>query len=192
MSTQDQTELNQVEALAILKEKANAMGLSYGPNISLATLAQRINDAEAAAEPVSKLRKTYSFAEQQTLPVAERAEYMRERAMQLIRVEISANDPRYAQVDGAYFSISNSKLPLLAKYVLFDTPYHVPRAILNEMKKRTFTKYSKKKNRFNVELDLPRETRAFNIMELEPLTDAELAEIGRRQEAHNTLDDTVE
>lgn len=209
MSTKakDQVELNEDEfdiedeetqevvkpsRLEALKAKATKLGIKFRANISEDALAQKIDnvlageakpkeedpeeDEEEQEEPKPKAKK---------LTVEEQRLEERKRSQRLIRIIARPIDPRRTQLEGEMIMVGNGSIGMTGKYVPFNREegYHVPEVIYNALRDKQFTEFYTVTDKHGNENTKSRQKRAFVIEVLDPLTEAELAEIRTRQRA---------
>lgn len=164
-----------------LKQLADNKGIQYHPNIGLDSLKKKIEEYDAQFEaPAIKTN----------MSKASKRESLRKEAHKLIRVTVNCMDPKQRHKKGEFLSVGNSVLGFYTKFVAFDTEYHLPKMavdVLREAEYRTSVEktdaVSGKKYRKNVK------HKAFNIVELAPLTKEELKELARQQAIRGGLDD---
>lgn len=209
MSTKakDQVELNEDEfdiedeesqevvkpsRLEALKAKATKLGIKFRANISEDALAQKIDnvlageakpkeedpeeDEEEQEEPKPKAKK---------LTVEEQRLEERKRSQRLIRIIARPIDPRRTQLEGEMIMVGNGAIGMTGKFVPFNREegYHVPEVIYNALRDKQFTEFYTVTDKHGNENTKSRQKRAFVIEVLDPLTEAELAEIRTRQRA---------
>ena len=167
-------------SLEQLKEQADDLGIKYSPNISAATLQQRIADQLNADEGLS-------VATEQVVPVlskADKIKQIRAEALALKRVIITSMDISKCDYHGEVFQVAN-RIMNVKRFVPFGYPTHVEAVLLNQIQER------------QMRMTIP-ETRdkapesrlvpAFGIKELPPLTAKELADLAKAQQARNSID----
>ena len=177
--------------LELLKERATKMGISFSPNISLATLQARIDNKmnestdgtqeEAVEEPVTET-------------TGQKKARLRREAQKLVRVQISCMNPNKADWPGEIIAISNDVIGTVKKFIPFNSPegYHVPECLLNVVKARQFRHFYKAKNKRGEMESRSKWKPEFSIQELPPLTEEELKDIALRQQAQARLDEDEE
>jgi len=167
-------------SLEQLKEQADELGIKYSPNISAATLQQRIADHLNADEGVSVVTE-------KVVPVlskADKIKQIRAEALALKRVVITSMDTSKRDYHGEFFQVSNRILSV-KRFVPFGYPTHVEAILLTQIQER------------QMRMTIP-ETRdkapesrlvsAFGIKELPPLTTKELADLAKAQQARNSIE----
>jgi len=136
------------DQLALLKSRADLMGIAYSPKIGLDTLQKKVNDklnppADEAKEDVAaageKLVPAPMTAAQKKMKIRDD---MKAREMKLVRLRITNLNPSKKDLSGEIFTIANSYLGTIRKFIPYgemtDGGYHVPFIIYNEMKARKF------------------------------------------------------
>ena len=192
--TQEVVKPSRLEAL---KTKANKLGIKFRANISEDALAQKIDNAlageakskeeeeedpeddldeEEQEQPKPKVKKL--TAEEQRLEE-------RKRSQRLIRIIARPIDPRRTQLEGEMIMVGNGAIGMTGKFVPFNREegYHVPEVIYNALRDKQFTEFYTVTDKHGNENTKSRQKRAFVIEVLDPLTEAELAEIRTRQRA---------
>ena len=167
-------------SLEQLKEQADDLGIKYSPNISAATLQQRIADQLNADEGLS-------VATEQAVPMlskTDKIKQIRAEALALKRVIITSMDTSKRDYHGEVFQVAN-RIMNVKRFVPFGYPTHVEAVLLNQIQER------------QMRMTIP-ETRdkapesrlvpAFGIKELPPLTAKELADLAKAQQARNSID----
>ena len=163
-----------------LKARADLMGIKYQPNVPTDKLKELIAEGLGGVDV-----REYSDAEIRS----EKLTQMKNEATKLIRVNITCFNPAKKDWQGEIFTVSNSSIPAMRKFVLFNTPegFHVPQMILDVMKERMFQHFSYKKQRG---IDIPNKTyqKEFGIEYLPQLTEQELKELARTQAMRSAKD----
>lgn len=164
-----------------LKAQADELGIKYSPNISAATLQQRINalvggedssDASGEITPVPVLSQ------------AEKIKQIRKEALRLVRVIVTPMDISKRDYHGEIFQFSNRILSA-KRFVQFGHATHVEAVLLEQIKQRQMRQTIPETR------DKAPESRlmpAFAVQELPPLTAQELAELAQAQQARNSIE----
>jgi hypothetical protein len=178
-----------IDELALLKQRADIMGVAYHPNIGIDKLKAKLADKIEGVtdEQADEEIETINAAEQSTtaLPVETAAEAKlrrKQEALRLVRIRMTSMNPSKANMKGEIFSVGNAELGMIKKYVPFNAEqgWHVPNIILEEIRQRKFI------NHFEVKIDGKNVNRHRLIPEyaieiLPPLTETELNELKQRQ-----------
>ena len=172
-----------IDELSMLKQRADLMGIKYAPNISLETLKERVNKAMVDAED-PKNQSSAKYTNVSDDPYAE------ERAQQsaLVRVIVVCHDPSKNHLESELLAIENN-LVRDKRVVFFGKEWHITRALLESLRDRKYQAFRKLKTAQG-EVHKPYLVPAYSIQELAPLTDAELAQIARKQLADGLGDQT--
>lgn len=161
-------------SLEELKAQADAMGLKYNGNISATTLQDRINKALAGDEEDTVETPVV------VNPVAE----MRKQATRLIRVTITSMDALKRDYRGEYFEVSNRVLKV-KRFIPYGVPTHVEAVLLDEISNRKFRMTIPATRESGAESRL---VTAYAIAELPPLTEQELKNLAKAQQARNSIE----
>lgn len=173
------------DELTELKKRADIMGIKYGPNISVATLKAKIE--EALTEDVPKVEEEDSKPVKIKESISKKTDERKE-ANKLVRCIITCLDPLKKSISGEIFTAYNESAGVVAKYIPFNVPYHVPQLILKQIRAAKCTVFTHKKD--SKDEQEYRLTSAYGIEELPPLTQKELDELARSQaRAGATLED---
>ena len=157
-----------------LKAQADEMGLKYNGNISATTLQERINQALAVDDEVVEIPV------KPTNPVAE----MRKQATRLLRVTITPMDVLKRDYRGEFFEISNRVLKV-KRFIPYGVPSHIEAVLLNEIRNRKFRMTIPATRESGAESRL---VTAYAIQELPPLTEQELKNLAKAQQARNSIE----
>ena len=186
-----------VDELALLKQRADLMGITYHPNIGVEKLKAKIEEKK---EAVFSIQTEFAGEEAATIQAAQDAAdgdiftqgkketiaqinmKKRQEALRLVRIRVTNMNPLKSNMRGEIYSVGNSQIGFVKKFVPFncDAGYHVPQIILTHMKEKKFMTHFEvkignkkiKKNKLVPEL-------AIEI--LPPLTAEELQELKQRQ-----------
>lgn len=193
MSDTDQTTLSAADQeLAILKERADVLGVPYKSNIGLDTLRERVRmtvekdptpDAAADAAVVPGSPKVESLQD-----VRER---IQAECLALIRVRIANMNPAKADLDGELITVASKFLGTITKLIPFgkasDAGYHLPKVVYDDLVGRQFQQVFLRKNNRGLEEVQTRLVPEYSIQILPPLTTQELAELALQQQAAERL-----
>ena len=181
-----------------LKNQAKELGIKYSPNIGAEALQKKI--AEASAEPVQKLHEEVPTinndipTDDPVLQQARIRKHGREEALKLVRCRIANNDPNKRDLMGDYYTVANSVIGKVTKYVPFRgkaaESWHIPMCIYNFLKSKKYVNIggiSNDKDDLS-NIDRAQELPEFNIEILPPLTQEQLDELAKEQAAGNRID----
>lgn len=161
-----------------LKAKADELGIKYPGNVSAAKLR---NDIQGILEAKNND------------PIKAEAEARDEaykNAIRLVRVVVTPNDPQKNQYNGEIFTVCNSLVGTIKKFVPFNNQngWHIPEimaAMLEEKEVQIFE--SRKIN--NKEVVRAKLIKAYNVRRLKPLSQEELDKLAQDQRARQALED---
>lgn len=108
------------------------------------------------------------------------------RAMKLVRVRISCNDTNKRNFKGEIFTVQNSKIPYIKKFVPFNSPTHIPQIMYDMLKERLLQIFYEEKSPTGRKVKKSRLIPEYNIEVLPPLTAKELNAIRQKQLAENS------
>lgn len=163
-----------------LLQKAKLMGLTVSPNSSVDTLQEKINVAlgSPVQEPETKKPSVRNYHKEQ---------------MRLVRVRIQHLDSsdEYKGMQGEYFSVANSVIGRVGKYIPFNSDsYHIPYCLYKSLKDRTYTKKVVLNPGTSNQRVTYTEAPRFHLEVLPNLTKDELEDIKQRQLSQNSVDNT--
>lgn len=174
------------EELALLKERADLMGIKYSGNIGIDTLKAKINERLEEAE-LKKDEKKFK---------ADLRKTERDKQLKLVRIRLSVMNPSKQNWTGEIFTIANSVIGTVRKFVPYEPKfytngYHVPFCIYNLLKEKKFVNRTTKNVNGRI-IATERLVPEFSIEVLPKLTKEELAELAKEQAAGNRIDETDE
>ena len=177
MSEETQVVDTQESELDALKLRADQLGIKYHPTIGVEKLREKVNEALASGGVDATADE-----ESQDAPVnAGKGKGTRSEALALVRVRITCMNPNKKEWEGEIFSTGNSVIGTVKKFVPFEVEWHVPRVILNMIKRRQYQTYVTKSTPNGGKVKTGKLVREFAVEELPPLTEKELAELKQRQ-----------
>jgi len=209
------TEDTTKEELQLLKKRADMMGVKYSPNIGLAKLRGKVSaklEADGAETPDTdtKLENTPDSTPEVKQPVKsagkrgkpmgkpigletkqQRHARLYREATKLVRVNITNMNPNKKSWPGEVYSVGNSTIGMVKKYILFNTVdgYHVPQIILNHMRERMCQSFTYHKDGRGNQITRSKLIKELAIEVLDPLTPKERSELAKRQALANNLGD---
>lgn len=200
MSDTENTEIQQVDELTLLKQRATTLGISFSNNIGAEKLKERINeklsgnapeDSEEAEEQVN------AFTGEPVKTKAKSKDVIRNQikrdAEKLIRLRITNLDPKKSKWPGEIITVANEFIGTISKYVPFgevtEDGYHVPNAIYKKLKKRKFLDIRIIKQRGKPDRVIERWVPEFALEVLPQLTEAQLKKLAAAQAASGSLRD---
>jgi len=169
------------EELALLKERADLLGIKYSKNVTLETLKAKVNakleEAEVKAESKVTLKE---LRDQKTA-----------EETKLIRIRLAVMNPNKKNWRGEVITIANPVIGTVKKFVPFDASfyengYHVPNCIYKALKNRKFLNIitDPKTHALKGTQYVPE----FSIEVLPALTPLELKRLAQDQRAGNRID----
>jgi hypothetical protein len=194
----EETEMDAVEEivdeLAMLKQRADIMGIKYHPNIKLESLKIKV------ADKMEGVADEYGEEEAETIAAAEEAmaadtftplmketpaqlkAKRKQECLKLVRIRIACMNPVKANMKGDIFSVGNSEIGMIKKYVPFNAEqgWHVPNIILQELRNKQFVSH------YDVKIGNKTVTKTklipeYSIEILDQLTAEELKDLANRQ-----------
>lgn len=198
MTNEDQTpEVNTVDELSILKQRASLMGIKFSNNIGLDALKERIRvamESESKAgnkeaepdEPANEAAVNPLEASKKYLDKNQARRELQREALKLVRIRITCMNPKKKDLPGEIITVANGVVGTVRKFIPFgeatENGYHVPYIIYKLLKKRKFlnirTVTDRRNGRIRVEQNWATE---FSIDVLPPLTKKELADLAAAQ-----------
>lgn len=194
------------DELAVLKQRADLMGIKYSNNIGVEALKKRIEDQQEGREPEPEqnpaplvqptpaVQVTAPVQTQSTEPTTTTTPELTDRqkaileAKRLVRVQIVCHNPSKQSLQGEVFCVANGVIGEVKRFVPFgeftENGWHIEKCILDMLRERKYLNIRIIKGR-NGQRDEQRNewVREFSITELPPLTREELQELARQQEA---------
>ena len=168
----------QEDELTVLKRQADIMGVRYHPSIGVEALRTKLEEARAKTENEDRAKN----AAVNQLKSAEAEKLKRIRAArELVRVRITCMNPLKKEYEGELFSVGNSEIPTITKFVQFEREYHVPRIMLNMIRNKKYQMFVEERTPGGGKIKRGKLVREYAVEELPPLTAAELQELKQRQ-----------
>lgn len=170
------------DELTLLKEQAKKLNISFSPNIGLDALKAKVKAVLENETPVVEEVAAPVTLGTLVESTGKRRARLRKEANVLVRIIVSCRNPSKKEWQGEFFTVSNSVIGTIKKYVPFDTEegWHVPVALYNMIKERQYQHF------YKVKVDGKEVTRGklvpeFNVQLLPQLTKEELQELAQRQ-----------
>ena len=107
------------------------------------------------------------------------------RALKLVRVMISTNNPNKHNLKGEIITVQNAVMPSVKKFVPFNVPTHIPEMMFNVFKEKQMQVFYEVKLPNGRTKKKARLVPEYNIQVLPPLTAKELDAIKQKQLAEN-------
>ena len=189
------------EELQQLKQRAKLMGIKFPNNIGLEALKSKVNGALAESgeddtefDDVTLTETEGSKVSQGISPKALAAlekKSLKNKLSRLVRIRLSSNNPAHQKHQGYLANVGNAEFGQYKKFIPYDTEWHVPYFIFQNLKnERFFQSFVEKRN-----LATGRKTKKsvikkeFVVEELPPLTEDELKDLAAQQRATMSIDD---
>lgn len=184
-----------MDEMALLRQRADLMGIKYSPNIGIEKLKAKIEEKKTAPidspyaveeaetiEAYDAIKNESTFTPLVMETPAQIAMKKRQEALKLVRVRVTNMNPIKGAMQGEIFSVGNSQVGFIKKYVPYNAEagWHVPQIILTHMQSKKYMSH------FTVKIDgkLVNKHRLVNELAIEilpPLTAQELQELKQRQ-----------
>lgn len=174
-----------VDHLALIKQKADTVGVAYTAEDTVDSIRAKINaklndapkeEPEVVASAGSPAPKTKQELRQEAILDATR----------LIRVRITNMDPRKADLPGEFFTVSNGVVGTIQRFIPYseqEDGWHVENMLLEMLKEKQFYQLRPRKGPNGTVLPDGRWVKEFAIEVLEPLTQEELRVLANKQAA---------
>lgn len=195
---QEQVVVSAQDELDTLKIRADRMGLTYHPSIGAEKLREKIKVAmaEPAPAPVAVVVSdtTSAVLAPVAMPEVETPAQEKKRlknfANELIRIRISCMNPAKKEWQGEIFTVGNSLVGSVTKYVPFnaDEGWHVPRILLEVLQARQCQVFYTLKSKNGVAVRQGKLIKEFAIEVLPALTNDELHDLAQRQAMAGSID----
>lgn len=191
MSNDNEEPLVQDE-LTALKARAQLLGLSFHPSIGLEKLREKVNAAvtpvaaEVPEAPTTMVSPPVAVVETE----GQKRVRAKQDAMRLIRIRITCMNPAKAEWDGEIFTVGNSAIGSVKKYIPFNAEegWHVPYIMYEQLRDRQCQVFTTVTDSRNNKVRRGKLIREFAIEVLPQLTKAELADLAQRQAIAKSID----
>ena len=124
--------------------------------------------------------KNLTFTQAESKAAKQNAEERLRDAMKLVRCTVTCNNKNKAEYPGEIFSVQNTKLKEVKKFIPFGEITHIPQIMLNMIKEKKYQMFKTKR-----ENGIPKTTShlipEYNIQIHEPITREELEAIKQKQ-----------
>lgn len=170
------------EELQLLKDMADRMGIKYSGNIGVDTLRAKVNERLESG----------AFKTEQAESTAALREKIRNEQLRLIRIKLVCLNPIKSTWRGEIFTIANAAIGTVKKFVPYDPKfytngYHVPYCIYKLLKRKKFLSIKTEDKNGKTEVHA-QHVPEFGIEVLPQLTEDELKELAKAQQAGNRID----
>lgn len=182
-----------ISKLRILKDEADALGISYPKNITADKLEEKINEHRIAMEEkkntenkVKDTTDSVTYAGYDSSKVGK----VKEEAHKLVRFKLIVNDPNLQDARGIQVTAGNDIIGHVTRIIPTNAEsWHAEAIIVEHLKSQMFQRFTTKKNNRGIDyMDskdsvlLPR----FTVVILPPLTEEELRKLKEHQLQTNT------
>jgi len=184
-----------LEEIKLLKSRADQMGVKYHHRAGLKKMKEIVEAGmNAVTSPEVKIPEIiFSPEEEETnqpqeRPFAKKAR-LRKEANELVRVRISCMNPNKKDWDGEIYTVSNSVVGTVKKYVPFNAEngWHVPKIIFTAMTERKCQIFHTVKDSRGNKVRKGKLIKELNIEVLPALTNIELKDLATQQAMANNL-----
>ena len=122
---------------------------------------------------------TFEEADRKHIETEEKAVW--KKAMKLVRVQISCNNPNKGSYQGEIFSARNKYIPEVKKFIPFNVPTHIPQILLNMIREKNLQTFVTEKLPNGLQTRRSKLVPEYNIQILSPLTPEEFNAIRQKQ-----------
>lgn len=142
--------------------------------------AEPLSSEKGFSEEIEKLKgMTFEEADKRHIESEEKTVW--KKAMKLVRVQISCNNPNKTSYQGEIFSARNKFIPEVKKFVPFNVPTHVPQILLNMIKEKKLQTFVTEKLPNGMQTKRSKLVPEYSITVLSPLTPEEFNAIRQKQ-----------
>lgn len=176
------------DELQALKDKATVMGITFHPSIGLEKLRDKVN--EVLAEKEKEAEKLATKTKEPAQNNLSERELLQQEATRLVRVRVTCMNPAKKEWAGEIFTVGNSVVGSLKKYVPFDNEegWHIPYMMYQMLQEKKFQTFYDVKLPNGVKIRQGKLVKEFGIELLPDLTKEELSELARRQALGKHID----
>lgn len=189
----------QLDELTLLKKRADALGITYHPNIGLEKLKAKINEKqldeqqkqEAVVAQVTQANKDAPKKKSAMDIARDRHARERKEANKLVRVRITCMNPNKKDWQGEMISAGNSVVGQVKKYIPFNAQngWYVPQIILNVLQERQCQIFETVPGPRGGKVRKGKLIKEFAIEVLPGLNDKELKDLANQQAMSKSLED---
>ena len=181
------SEIPAVDHLALIKQKADTVGVAYTAEDTVDSIRAKINaKLNDEPKPEEKAAEVVSAGS----PAPKTKQELRQEAIldatRLIRVRITNMDPRKSDLPGEFFTVSNGVVGTIQRFIPYseqEDGWHVENMLLEMLKEKQFYQLRPRKGPNGTVLPDGRWVKEFAIELLEPLTQEELRVLANKQAA---------
>jgi len=183
--------------LETLKQEATKLGITFSGNIGVTALLAKIDAfKELAASQEDEVETELAVPQvAYVAPESKQALAQRKRkeANKLVRIIATCMNPNKKSMTGEYFSVSNSLIGTIKKYVHFDAEegWHVPAIIADHLRQRRCQIFVPAVTTTGKKIMKGKSIKEFNVAVLPPLNEKEMSALAARQTAAGNIDREV-
>lgn len=168
---------------AYYKQQADTLGLNYPQNISTEKLKQIVGN---------KMKQVRSEQPKKNNVAATQFKDMRA----LVRIQINVLNPAKQNWTGEIFTVGNDVIPHMTRFIPYNAVngiWHIERMFVEMLKNRKYQRmveHSGSRNdpsKYGVDYNRNQLVPEFSIIELPPLTEQELEDLGANQAANGSI-----
>lgn len=188
----EQTPSDAALALEELKNRARTLGIAFHPSIGEEKLREKIRakldeDEKQGAAAIDAAAPASGDANGTAAQAADDAAKAAV-AKALVRVRITCMDPSKKEYDGEIFSVSNSVVGTVKRYIPFGHAWHIEQIMLNMLRDKKYQAFHEVKTPGGGTVKRGRLVPAYAIETLPALSEKELAELKQRQLARQSAE----
>lgn len=183
---QIEVETEEQNTRAYYKQQADNLGLNYPHNISTEKLKQIVGN---------KMKQIRSEKPKENNVAANQFKDMRA----LVRIQINVLNPAKQNWTGEIFTVGNDVIPHMTRFIPYNAVngvWHVERMFVEMLKSRKYQRmveHSGSRNdpsKYGVDYHRNQLVSEFSIIELPPLTEQELQDLGANQAANGSIQES--
>ena len=183
---QVEVETEEQNTRAYYKQQADNLGLNYPQNISTEKLKQIVGN---------KMKQIRSEKPKENNVAAQQFKDMRA----LVRIQINVLNPAKQNWTGEIFTVGNDVIPHMIRFIPYNAVngiWHVERMFVEMLKNRKYQRmveHSGSRNdpsKYGVDYNRNQLVPEFSIIELPPLTEQELEDLGANQAANGSIQES--
>ena len=183
---QVEVETEEQNTRAYYKQQADNLGLNYPQNISTEKLKQIVGN---------KMKQIRSEQPKKNNVAATQFRDMRA----LVRIQINVLNPAKQNWTGEIFTVGNDVIPHMTRFIPYNAVngiWHVERMFVEMLKNRKYQRmveHSGSRNdpsKYGVDYNRNQLVPEFSIIELPPLTEQELEDLGANQAANGSIQES--
>jgi hypothetical protein len=165
--------------LDFLKKEAAELGIKHHPKIGEDKLREKIQEYKDKLEAEQAKAVATQEEAPKANPKASNRMALKREQLQLVRIRLSALNPHMKGLKGQVFSVSNSLVGTVKKYIPFDSPngWHVPKILVDSLDGKQFQTFREITTPTGKTIKRSVSAKAYSIQYLAPLSAEEWAKI---------------